>query len=277
MHRWAVGKPLMPKEHGAWAVLYGSLLAGVGVAGRMTVPVALLFVGVSALALASGALGLLCRMPAGEEAAERRRHARAWLLLYGSAAAAALGPLLVVWRLDSLVGFGLVAAAFLLTRGILVHRRDERTLFGELAGIAGLTMVGPVAHAEALGEVQPTGLALWPLLFLFFASGVFYVRMRIQWVAARRKGSMALSRPSRRACLLYHLLLVVLAPLLAELHVVPWLALLGFVPAVWRAASGLHVEEPRLDLRRLGWSETALAASFVLLLIGAFQLHALLG
>ncbi len=267
----------MPKEHGAWAVLYGSFLAGVGVAGRMTVPVALLFVGVSALALAGGAFGLLCRMPAGEEAAERRRHARAWLLLYGSAAAAALSPLLLVWRSDFLAVFGLGAVAFLITRAILVHRRDERTIFGELAGTAGLSMVGPLAHAVAVGAVQPTGLALWPVLFLFFASGVFYVRMRIQWMAARRKGIMALSRPSRRACLLYHLLLIVLAPLLAGLHIIPWPALLGFVPALWRAAGGLHAREPRLDLRRLGWSETALAASFVLLLIGAFQLHALLG
>ncbi len=276
-HLGVVGRPPVPKEHGAWAVLYGSFLAGIGVAGWMTIPVVLLLVGVSALAFVSGALNLLGRPPAGQGGAARRRHARAWLLLYSLAAALVLCPLLLVWRLHFLVGFGMAAGAFLLLRTLLLRRRDERTLPGELAGAAGLTMVGPVAHAVAVGAVQSTGLALWPVLFLFFASGVFYVRMRIQETAARRKGGADVSRPARLCCVLYHLLLVVLAPLLAVLHVVPWPTLLAFIPALWRAVSGLHAQEARLDLRRLGWSETALATSFVLLLIGAYWLHAALG
>jgi hypothetical protein len=37
-----------------------------------------------------------------------------------------------------------------------------------------------------------------------------------------------------------------------------------------RAAGGRRREETRLDVRRLGWSEVAVATAFVLLLISAF-------
>ncbi len=36
-----IGRPIVPKEHGAWAVIYGAFLAGVGVAGQVTPPVIL--------------------------------------------------------------------------------------------------------------------------------------------------------------------------------------------------------------------------------------------
>ncbi len=272
-----VGPPLVPKEHGAWAVLYGSLAAGAGVAGRVAFPLVFLLVGVSALALASGALSLLSRPGARDRAVDRRRRARSWLVLYALTAAMTLSPLFFVWRLQFLYVFGAAAVALLLLRALLASRRGERTLFGELVGAGGLAMAGPAAHAVAVGAVQGSGLALWPVLFLFFASGIFYVRMRIHGTTARRKGDAAASRPPRLACALYHLALIALAPLLAALHVVPWLALVAFIPAVWRAAWGLVVPREQLDVRRLGWSETVLAASFVLVLIGAYWLPTLAG
>ncbi len=271
-----LGPPLMPKEHGAWAVLYGSFVAGAGVAGRVVFPLALLLVGVSALALASGALSLLSRPRARERAVDRRGRVRTWLLLYVLTAAATLGPLLLVWRLQFLCAFGAAAAALLLLRALLVSRRYERTLPGELVGVAGLTLIGPVAHAVAVGAVRGAGLALWPVLFLFFASGIFYVRMQIHGTAARRRGDWAASRPPRLACALYHLALIALVPLLAALHVIPWLLLVAFIPAVCRAAWALSSPRVRLDVRRLGWSETALTVAFVLLLIGGYWLPAIL-
>jgi hypothetical protein len=70
---------------------------------------------------------------------------------------------------------------------------------------------------------------------------------------------------------LYHAVLIVAIPALFLVRLVPWPVLLAFAPAVWRAAAGLHREEATLDLRRLGWSEVAVATSFVILLIAAFR------
>jgi hypothetical protein len=272
-----MGRPIVPKEHGAWAVLYGAFVAGVGVAGQVTLPVVLFLLGVTAIAFANGPLAILARPAIGPGQSERQRHALAWFLVYGAAAAAALSPLWVIFRMSFLLPFGMGATFFLLLRAFLVRERDDRTLIGELVGTAGLTMVGAAAHAVAVGEVQRVGALLWLLLFLFFASGVFYVRMRVQGLVAERKGGTTASNPALWPCVLYHGLLVVVVPALILVRVIPWPVLLAFAPALWRAASGLCRGETRLSLRRLGWSEVAVATAFVFLLIAAFWFTPLAG
>lgn len=138
-------------------------------------------------------------------------------------------------------------------------------------------MVGPAAHAVSLGEVQSISAILWLLLFLFFASGVFYVRMRIHGLIAHRKGASSGSNPARWPCVLYHAVLLAAIPALFLARLVPWPVLLAYAPALWRAAAGLHRSEGWLNLRRLGWSEVALATAFVLILIAAFRLNPLAG
>ena len=262
-----VRRPIAPKEHGAWAVLYGAFLAGVGVAGHVTVPVILLLGVVTLLAFANGPLTGLLRPARGEGPTGERRHAVLWLALYGSGALAALVPLLALYRMTFLFPFGMAAACFFVLRAFLVREGDDRSLAGELIGTGGLTLVGPVAHAVAVGQVQPIGAVLWLLLALFFAGGVFYVRMRIRVMIAHRKGAMAASGPARWWCILYHVFLLLLVPALAAGNLIPWAVLLAFAPAIWRAAVGLRRREATLKLRRLGWSEVGLTVAFVLILI----------
>jgi hypothetical protein len=262
-------RPIAPKEHGAWAVLYGAFLAGVGVAGHVTVPVILLLGAVTLLAFANGPLAGLIRPARGVAASSERRHAVIWLTLYGSGALAALLPLLTLYGMTFLLPFGMVAACFFVLRAFLVREGDDRSLAGELIGAAGLTLVGPVAHAVAVGEAQPVGAVLWLLLALFFSSGVFYVRMRIRVMIAHRKGTTAASGPARWWCILYHVFLLLLVPALAAGNLIPGPVLLAFAPAIWRAAVGLRRQDAPLNLRRLGWSEVGLTAAFVLILIVA--------
>lgn len=272
-----IGRPIVPKEHGAWAVLYGSFLVGAGVAGQAALPVALFLLGITAATFANGSLAILVRSPAGPVHAERRRQALAWFLLYGVVAATTLVPLVSTFRMAFLLQFGIAAAFLLLLRAVLIRQRDDRTLIGELVGVAGLTMIGAVAHAVGIGGVRPTGAMLWLLLFLFFASGIFYVRMRVHGMVMERKGATEGSNPARWSCVLYHALLIVVVPALILARVIPWPVLLAFAPALWRAAVGLTRGEVRLNLRRLGWSEVAVATSFVLLLIAAFRFAPLAG
>lgn len=272
-----MARPIVPKEHGVWAVLYGSFLAGVGVAGQATLPVALLLAGITAATFANGSLTILARPAAGQGVHERRRQALVWLVIYGAVVAAAFVPLVTAYRMAFLLPFGVGGVVFLVLRAFLIREKDDRTLVGELLGVAGLTMVGPVAHTVAVGDVQPIAALLWLLLFLFFASGIFYVRMRVHGFIAQRKGASPASNPARRPCVLYHALLVVAVPALLMARVISWPVLLAFAPAVWRSAVGLHRKEAPFNLRRLGWSEVALAAAFVLLLIAAFRLTPLAG
>jgi hypothetical protein len=262
-----LGRPIVPKEHGAWAVLFGAFVAGVGVAGKVTVPVMLLLAAVTLLAFANGPISLILR-PAGSQAsAQDHRRVIGWLAIYAAGAAACLAPLFAVYRMAFLLPFGMAAVCFFALRAFLVREKDDRSLTGELVGTAGLAMVGPTAHAVAVGDVQRVGAMLWLLLALFFASGIFYVRMRIRVLLAQRKGAPAVSRGARRSCLVYHALLLVLVPSLAAASLIPWAMLLAFAPAIWRAAAGLRRRDAALNLKRLGWSEVGLTAAFVVLLV----------
>jgi FtsH-binding integral membrane protein len=272
-----MGRPMLPREHGAWAVLYGSFLAGVGVAGRVTLPVGYLLVAVTAAALANAPLGALIRpAPGAAEHADRRR-AQCWLAVYGGLAVLALLPLFLVYHLTFLVAFGMAAACFLLCRAYLIREREDRSLTGELLGMAGLSLVGPVAHAVSLAAATPTGGLLWILLTLFFASGIFHVRMRIRSGRGGRQGGHAPTRAAFRSSLAYHLLLLAGLPLLAAAKLLPWAVFLAFAPALWRAAAGLRRPEGPLDVRRLGWSEVAQTAVFLLLLVATLRLSGPLG
>lgn len=268
----SVGRPIVPREHGAWAVLYGAFLAGVGVAGEAGAPVLLLLLAVTAAVLANGPLGLLLRPEAVAARPAERRRVWTWLLAYGALFGVTALPLLLVYRMAFLLPLGMGAAGFLLLRATLVRGREDRSLAGELLGTAGLTLAGPVAHAVAAGGVQPVGILLWLLLFLFFASGVFYVRMRIRGMLAGRQGLPVPRPPAFWSCLGYHLLLLAAIPTLAILELVPWAICLAYAPVLWRAAVGLRRHHVVLPLKRLGWSEVAQTAAFVLLLVGALRL-----
>jgi hypothetical protein len=192
-------------------------------------------------------------------------------------AAAALVPLVAVYRMVFLLPFAMGALFFVVVRVYQLRERDDRTLGGELAGMAGLTMVAPVAHAVAVEAVQPMGAVLWGLCFLFFGSGVFYVRMRVQGMLAARQVPPASANPAMLPCVFYHVLLLLVMPLLVLGEIIPWAVLLAFALPIWRAAAGLRRHETRLDLKRLGWSEVALTSAFVLLLIGALRFSPLAG
>ena len=262
-----IGRPIVPREHGAWAVLYGAFVAGVGVAGRVTLPVFLLFGAVTFLAFANGPLVLILRSAGSRPPSKERTRAFFWFFAYASGAVMCLAPLLVIYHMTFLLPFATAAACFLILRAFFVRQGDDRSLPGELIGTAGLALVGPTAHAVAVNGAQPIGALLWLLLTLYFASGVFYVRMRIRRMLARRKGAQTVSNRARWSCLVYHMLLLVLIPALAAASLIPWAVLLAFAPALWRAAAGLRRQDATLNVRRLGWSEVGLTVVFVLILV----------
>ena len=73
-------------------------------------------------------------------------------------------------------------------------------------------IVGAITAATFWGWLPAL---LWLLLLLFFASGVFYVRMRIRGMLARRQGISPGWRTAFWSCLAYHLVLLVGLPVLA--------------------------------------------------------------
>ena len=220
-------KPPLPREHGAWGILLIPFATAVGITG--------VFDGKITLLLASVLFFYLARTSFLKE-----RVGWTVALLAGSAACAV--PLLVVWKLWWLAGFGAVAAP-------LAFRKTERGLGPQLLAVAGLTLTAPAAWYVATGKLD---YRLWLLNVLYFAGGIFYVKMHIATAIARKPAG-------RLPVGLYY---GAVAGILAW-----WPVGLAFVPVIVRAFVGVARVSPVLRIKRLGWTEVGYSILFAAILI----------
>jgi hypothetical protein len=222
------GAPPLPREHGAWGILLIPFATAVAVAGVWNWPVALLLA------------GILCFYVARTSFLKQNYRWTA-ALLAGSAACTV--PLLWVWKLWWLAAFGIASAP-------LAFRKTERSVAMQLLAVAGLTLTAPAAWYAATGKLE---YRLWLLNVLYFAGGVFYVKMHIATAIARRPAQ-------RAATMVYYGALAVVAAFW-------WPVGLAFVPVIVRAFVGVARLSPVLRIKRLGWTEVAYSLVFAALLI----------
>jgi hypothetical protein len=219
----------MPREHGAWGILLIPFATAVGASGVWNARLALLLGSVVSFYLAR---------------ASWRKRDRRWLVIWLAASALGAAMLIGVWQLWWLALFGAAAAP-------LAFRRTERSLAGQLAAVAGLTMTAPAAWYVATGQFDHR---LWALNALYFAGGVLYVKMHLATAIAREA-------TARWPVLGYH-------GALAGVAAATWPVGLALLPAVARAVVGVLRLEPRLRIKRLGWTEVGHSVVFGLLVIG---------
>lgn len=224
-------RPPMPREHGAWGILLIPFATAVGVAGVWNLPVALLLA------------GILCFYVARTSFLKQNFRWTA-ILLAGSAGCTL--PLLFVWKLWWLAAFGIIAAP-------LAFRKIERSVAMQLLAVAGLTLTAPAAWYAATGKLD---YRLLLLNVLYFAGGVFYVKMHIA-TAIQRTGSKL---RFGAATLAYYSALAVVAAWW-------WPVGLAFVPVIVRAFAGVVRLTPTLRIKRLGWTEVAYSVVFAIALI----------
>jgi hypothetical protein len=183
-----------------------------------------------------------------------------------------LGVLLLVWsRLWGLLALGGLAALLLGLYLWQVTRRAEKSLAGELLGVAGLTLTAPGAYAVGTGRFDGTALVLWALNFLYFGGSVFYVRLRVREQPRRpAPGGWWGRLAAARVTILYHLAALALVAVFARFGLTSLLAALAFVPTVCKAFQGVLAWPGRVNVRRVGVVEVAHAVAFAALLIAAY-------
>ncbi len=261
----------LPKEHGSWAMFAVPLIVGFTVAAQWPW---------RSLWLIAAALGLfLVRFPIDTLIKTRRRptanRARLirWAIGYGSIAALCGGWLIVVDRLYTLIGLGLLGAALLIYHWWLVERRQEMSARGELAGIFGLALGAPLAYYVSTAVLDGTALGLWIVNALYFGGTVFYIKLKVR----QQPKEPAPDRVSERlvkakACLSYQSVVLMLVILLVAFNRLPALAVLAFVPMTVKVLLGATRWQDRksLSLPRLGVIEMIHSALFAALIIVAF-------
>lgn len=256
-------QPPMPKEHGAWAMLYAPLLIAICFAGRFDTPVWLFILVVTLVFLAHEPVATLARFhaaPLGRQ--EKIRQARLWLIIYTIIAAPACALLLFSYRRWHLLTIGVLLSVLFGLHTYLTSKRIERQFTGEILGVLGLTVTAPAAYYVALGRFDKLGLLLWLFNLLYFSSAIFYVKMRVSRSIKRSNANLLTWQ-----CALYHLIL------LAGITLVVWrgwfsaLVLIAFLPVIGRAFTAMRLEENRLNLKRIGIAEIGYTVAFVLFLV----------
>src|SRR5215216_789588 len=255
----------LPKEHGAWAMLYVPLVVGVLVAGAFSLRVLALTLSASFLFIARESYLAWWRARSrGQAQPEARRR----MLIYLGLAALFGAPLVLISKLFLLAPFGLATLGLLIFNARQAVRREDRTIGGEIMAIAGLTLAAPAAYYTARGRFDSTALWLWALCALYFASSVFYVKLRVYSVARRRELER---RVSWRSCALYHAFL--LAGLVALFFQGSFnlSILIAFFPVLARSFWQMANPAEKLNLRRVGVLELVYSLVFLIFITLTFR------
>lgn len=230
----------MPREHGAWGILLIPFATAVGVSGVFDLKVALLLASVLCFYLARTSY---------------LKGSVKWTTILLAGSVAFVVPLVTVWHLWWLAMFGAIAAP-------LAFRKTERSVTMQLLAVCGLTMTAPAAWYTATGHFDTPALLLWFLNALYFAGGVFYVKMHV--AAAIRRGDSRI-RLGIPVLVYYTALLFVLLALTSSGVISFWVSL-AYAPVVLRAFVGVGRLGPTLRIKRLGWTEVAYSLVYAALL-----------
>ncbi|MGC8669222.1 MAG: YwiC-like family protein [Chthonomonadales bacterium] len=295
-------KPPIPREHGAWVMLYAPLvIAGAAVHPRDWEALVLAALASTGVFLAQHALALILKgsnrsrgveaVAAGHSPGAARRSpiggwffrmgshpAAPWLGLYLALAALGGVPLILAYQrwqllLPAGVALGLWGVHSFL-RIWPPRRRWDRTVWGEALGVTALGLTAPAAWVAAKGSLQAEAWVIWGACVLYFSSAIFHVRMILEAAKVKQPLTWNLRLRLARHNLLYHglLLTVVAAGGVAVGGRPGLLGALAFAPGILRALYATAKLNTKLPpLKRLGLLETLYSCWFVVLLVFALN------
>jgi hypothetical protein len=248
----------LPKEHGAWAMLYVPLAVGVLVAWSAPLLLLLLALSVTFFFIARESLLIWWR---ARSRGQQNDQAKRFMLSYLAVAGMFGAPLLLVYHLYWFFALALGALMLLAINARQAVGHQDRTIGGEMMAIAGLTLTAPAAYYAASGTFDATGLALWVLCALYFASSVFYVKLRVSAINPRPSEAR---RQSWRRCAFFHAFLLTSLLILSMTGSMNLFALAAFSPVLVR--SFWHLARPvrRINLRSVGWIEIVYSVVFLI-------------
>lgn len=262
-----------PREHGAWGILFVSLISGAatGFSSMSNLP-RLLWLTLAATAAFSLRTPVENRLPASPlhpRTSAEWRWVNAAIVIYALSCIFAVGML---WREGAIALVwipGVVASGLFALQAVVKRAGRAGRVIGEIIGAFGLAVAALAGWAVAAGRFDREALALWLLNGLFATNQILYVQLRIH----ETRDSTLLSR-DKLMFLAGEILTVMVLVAAWRGGLMPGLALFAFLPilargAAWSLRSGVRP----LKIHRLGKTELAHAILFGVLLIVGFRLH----
>lgn len=258
---------VIPREHGAWFMLLLSLFMGAGTARSFGLP--FVFLGLAAIAVFSG----LYSLGEGTKKLAISRQMRRDVLssiVYFFLAAILAAPLFLAYQMWPLLLLSLLAVPF---SGIYIYlalQRKHRTAWGELVNIAGISFPAAASYYVSTGEWSGVSLLLWLLTFLYSASSVFYVRLKV-----RQKAPLAADFSQRlkmgKLLLLYMLFLFSFLTLMAAADKIRFVLLLAYLPLLIKSLHSIFFSGGTTSIKKVGFTEAGHTVLFAALFLLFFQ------
>lgn len=163
-------KLLLPKQHGAWAMLLIPFLLGISGGGGSWLHIPL-FIGWFFLYLSTYPLLMAIKN-------KKRSFHLKWFAAYmAPALAALLIPLLYDYNYAY---FGLAMGPFFLINVYFARKKNERALLNDISAIAVFAMGGAASYYTGAKTIDAQALELFILTVLFFLGSTFYVKTMIR-------------------------------------------------------------------------------------------------
>ncbi|MBI5247590.1 MAG: YwiC-like family protein [Elusimicrobia bacterium] len=252
---------MLPREHGAWAIVLAPLLIGFSAAPGFSPAAAGLF--------ALGALAaFLLRTPLQALLASRDdRRALRWLALYAASATAGFLPLIALMGRPNLLFFAIPAGAMLAANLAATRAGRRFDALNEASGVVTLCLTAPAAYYAASGALDARAWTLWLLCSVFFLGPIFYIKMAaLQHRAAMDAALLPGLARMRRLSLGYHAAALAGVVAWTVCGGLPVLAAVPFALAFAKTAARGGRAPQRADFRALGYMEVAYSALFVIVM-----------
>ena len=238
---------------------------GVCVAGKLNVGVLILLIASTALFISRESLLVWWRA----RIRGRADHGTARVLLAYIAITLVAGSVLILfYQLYWLLALGATGGVLLMLNAKQATLLNDRSIVSETLAIAGLTMTAPAAHYVATGSLSVVAMLLWALSAAYFASSVFYIKLRVSALHARKKADR---QRARWQCIGYHSFLVLSLLACAITSSLSLFILIAFAPVLARTAWSLIKPANRLSLKRIGMAEIAYSIVFLVFIVLTFR------
>ena len=248
-----ITRPLIPKEHGAWAILFIPMFTVALVLDAMRIE--FLFLTLSTL------FYFLCYLPAQtmlrhyllqKQPADKLQPATLWFFVYFS-----IGSFFAFLILKNgfeylwIIG-GINLCCFLAQ--FVLERTFQKSLASDLISTAGLTTTSIAAYYVITSAIDGDAIRLYILNFLFFGSNVLYVYTKIRATSLKQERlSMTDKFTIVRLLIIYHLLVIGIVVYFVSVYYTPLLTMLSFAPMTLHAIVGVIKLEKKVQFQRLGF------------------------
>jgi hypothetical protein len=258
---------VVPREHGAWGLLFVPLLTGLvaGFAPEHRVWALLFFTlaTVSLFLLRTPVESLLGIGSIVASTSEERWTALIATASLGLLSSACLVGLMWKGQYSALLVLGGGSACAFVVQAVLRSFGRSTRMMSQIVGAVGLTCAAPAAYYIGTGRLDARAFLLWTANWVFAGNQIHFVQLRIH---AARAVTFREKFERGRFFFIAQLALFPALVIASRSHELTTLVIVAFVPALVRGSWWFFQKAEPLDVKRLGWSEMKHGIAFGVLL-----------